>query len=173
MRGLFPAFAAAAAFTGVPAAAEVTSSSAIHFDITSRIVVPADPGRAYQAMGEIASWWDGAHSYSGNAAGMRLELRAGGCFCEALPDGGTIEHLRVVQARPGVMLRLVGGLGPLQEEAVAGTFSLAFRAVPEGTEIVSRYLVSGHVRGDTGAYAAPVDAVLRAQFERLRAHLAR
>ena len=128
---------------------------------------------AYAALGDVGAWWSGAHSYSGDAANMRIELWAGGCFCETLPDGGTVEHMRVIQALPGRVLRMSGGLGPLQEEAVAGTLTWTLRAVPGGTEIVSRYLVSGHVRGDTGAYAAPVDAVLREQFERLRIHLAR
>ncbi len=155
------------------ASAEITSSSAIHFDIESRVTVAATPARAYEALGDVGAWWDGAHSYSGDPANMRIDLWAGGCFCESLPDGGTVEHMRVIQALPGRVLRLSGGLGPLQEEAVTGTMTWTLRAVPEGTEIVSRYLVSGHVRGDTGAYAAPVDTVLRAQFERLRAHLAR
>ncbi len=155
------------------APAEVTSSSPIHFDIESRVTVAATPAEAYAALGDIGAWWDGAHSYSGDPANMRIDLWAGGCFCETLPDGGTVEHMRVIQALPGRVLRLSGGLGPLQEEAVVGTMTWTLRAVPDGTEIVSRYLVSGHVRGDTGAYAAPVDTVLREQFERLRAHLVR
>ena len=156
-----------------PAAAEVTSSSPIHFDIESRVVVAATPARAYEALGQPSLWWNGAHSYSGNAANLRLELWAGGCFCETLPDGGTVEHMHVVQILPGRVIRMTGGLGPLQAEALTGTLTWSLRAVPEGTEITSVYLVSGHVRGDTGSYAAPVDAVLREQLERLRQHLAR
>jgi uncharacterized protein YndB with AHSA1/START domain len=155
------------------AAAEVTSSSPIHFDIESRVIVAAPPARAYEALGQIGRWWNPAHSYSGNAANMRLEPWAGGCFCETLPDGGTVEHMHVVQALPGRAIRMTGGLGPLQAEALTGTLTWSLRAVPEGTEISSVYLVSGHVRGDTGSYAAPVDAVLREQLERLRLYLAR
>ncbi|HEV2817742.1 MAG TPA: SRPBCC domain-containing protein [Allosphingosinicella sp.] len=155
-----------------PAAAEVTSSSPIHFDIESRVTVAATPDRAWEALGRIGAWWDGEHSYSGDAANMRLELRAGGCFCETLPDGGTVEHMHVVQALPGRVLRMTGALGPLQSEALTGTLTWTLRAVPDGTEISSVYLVSGHVRGDVSSYAAPVDTVLRAQLERLRAHLA-
>lgn len=167
-----PATIAAGLMLATPATAEVTSSSPIHFDIESRITVAAPPARAYEALGQIGRWWDGAHSYSGDAANMRLELRAGGCFCESLPDGGTVEHMHVVQALPGRVIRMTGALGPLQSEALTGTLTWTLRAVPEGTEIISVYLVSGHVRGDTGAYAAPVDAVLRAQLERLRTYLA-
>ena len=164
--------AAGLMLAAAPAAADVTSTTPIHFDIESRVVVAATPAQAYEALGQIGDWWDGAHSYSGNAANMRLELRAGGCFCETLPDGGTVEHMHVVQALPGRVIRLTGALGPLQSEALTGTLTWTLRAVPEGTEIASVYLVSGHVRGDVGGYAAPVDAVLRAQLERLRLHLA-
>lgn len=167
------AFLAAGLLVAAPAAAEVTSSSPIHFDIESRVTVAATPARAYEAIGQIGAWWNGAHSYSGNAANMRLELWAGGCFCETLPDGGTVEHMHVVQVLPGRVIRMTGGLGPLQAEALTGTLTWSLRAVPEGTEISSVYLVSGHVRGDTGSYAAPVDAVLREQLERLRHYLAR
>ena len=168
----FPAMIAAGLAVAAPAAAEVTSSSPIHFDIESRVTVAAPPARAYEALGQLGMWWNGAHSYSGNAANMRLELWAGGCFCETLPDGGTVEHMHVVQALPGRVIRMTGALGPLQAEALTGTLTWSLRAVPEGTEITSVYLVSGHVRGDTGSYAAPVDAVLREQLERLRRHLA-
>jgi uncharacterized protein YndB with AHSA1/START domain len=168
-----PALFAAALLLAAPAAAEVTSSSPIHFDIESRVTVAATPARTYEALGQLGQWWDGEHSYSGNAANMRLELWAGGCFCETLPDGGTVEHMHVVQVLPGRVIRMTGALGPLQAEALTGTLTWSLRAVPGGTEISSVYLVSGHVRGDTGSYAAPVDAVLRAQLERLRLYLAR
>jgi uncharacterized protein YndB with AHSA1/START domain len=166
-----PASIAAGLLLAAPASAEVTSSSPIHFDIESRVTVAATPARTYEALGRIGAWWDPVHSYSHDAANMRLELWAGGCFCETLPDGGTIEHMHVVQVLPGRAIRMTGALGPLQAEALTGTLTWSLRAVPGGTEISSVYLVSGHVRGDTGSYAAPVDAVLRAQLERLRAYL--
>jgi uncharacterized protein YndB with AHSA1/START domain len=166
--------ALALAIVGSTAArAEVLSSSPIHFDIQSRVTVAAPPAEAYAALGEVGRWWEDSHTYSGAAANMRIDQWAGGCFCETLPDGGTVEHMRVIQALPGRVLRMSGGLGPLQEEALIGTLTWTLSAVPEGTEIVSRYLVSGHVRGDTGDLAPLVDQVLRAQFERLKAHLAR
>jgi uncharacterized protein YndB with AHSA1/START domain len=168
-----PPVALALTLFAAPASAEVTSSSAIHFDIESRVTVPASPARTFEALGQPGSWWNGEHSYSGSASNMRLELWAGGCFCETLPDGGTVEHMHVIQALPGRILRMSGGLGPLQSEALAGTLTWSLRAVEGGTEITSVYLVSGHVRGDIATYAAPVDAVLREQLDRLRAYLAR
>lgn len=164
--------ALAALAAAAPAGADVTSSSAIHFDIESHVVVPAPPARVYAAFREIDRWWNPEHTYSHNSANLRLEPWAGGCFCETLPDGGTVEHMHVVQALPGRVLRMTGALGPLQAEALAGVLTWTLRPVDGGTEIRSVYMVSGHVRGDVGAYAAPVDAVLREQLDRLRAYLA-
>jgi uncharacterized protein YndB with AHSA1/START domain len=153
------------------AAAQVISSSATHFRLESRVTVPATPAAVYAALGNVGSWWNLAHSYSGNAASLRLDPRAGGCFCEALPDGGSVEHGRILQARPGALLRLQTALGPLQGEAVTGVLTWTLRAAGTGTEIVQTYAVSGQVEGGVAALAAPVDGVMRDQLERLRAHL--
>jgi transcription termination factor Rho len=51
---------------------------------------------------------------------MSIDVRPGGCWCEGLPDGGFVEHMRVVHARPRQMLRMVGALGPLQKVSVNG-----------------------------------------------------
>jgi hypothetical protein len=101
-----------------------------------------------------------------------LALQAGGCFCEMLPqEGGSIEHMRVVYARPGAALRLQGGLGPLQAEAVTGTLSWTFKAVEGETEIVQNYAVAGHVRTGMEKLAVPVDRVMAEQLARLRDRL--
>ena len=163
--------ALAASLAPAAAAAEVVSSSATHFRLESRATVPVAPAAVYAALGNVGSWWNVAHSYSGNAASLRLDPRAGGCFCEAMPDGGSIEHGRVLQARPGAMLRLQAAFGPLQGEAVSGVLTWTLRAAGTGTEIVQTYAVSGHVEGGVAALAAPVDSVMRDQLEHLRAHL--
>ena len=160
-----------AAIAAAPAAAEVASKSATGFEVVSKIVVPVAPAEAYAALGRVGEWWSDAHTYSGKASNMKLALEAGGCFCETLEGGGTIEHLRVVQARPAIMLRLQGGLGPLQEEGVAGTFSWALKPVPGGTEISQTYVVGGNVRGGADRFAPIVDQVLDEQLQNLKRHL--
>lgn len=166
--------AAALAVAAAPAAAEVTSSSPHGFVSVNRAVVPVAPAAVYEALGRIGEWWDPAHSYSGRGDNLALELRAGGCFCETMDGGGTVEHLRVVHAAPGKMLRLQGGLGPLQAEAVAATLSWSLApAEGGGTAIVQTYVVGGHIRAGAEAFAGPVNAVLAGQLERLRAWLSR
>ncbi|MBX3561315.1 MAG: SRPBCC family protein [Sphingomonas sp.] len=166
----------AALALAAPAAGEVKSVSAAGFEVENRVTVPAPPAEAYAALARIGQWWPSDHSWSGAAANMTLDPRAGGCFCEALPgSGGSVEHGRVVFAQPGQMLRLNAALGPLQGEAVTGTLTFAFApAEGGGTEIVMNYLVGGLIRGPGPEGFAPiVDRVTALQLDGLRAHLTR
>lgn len=163
----------AAAAAASPAAAEVKSAAPAGFAVESRAVVAAAPAEAYAQIVRIDEWWDAAHSYSGNAANLSLQARPGGCFCERLADGGGVEHMRVVSARPGVELRLQGGLGPLQAEAVTGSLSWSLKPAGGGTEIVQRYVVGGYVEGGADRIAPAVDQVLAGQLLRLQQKLAR
>ncbi|QPQ54094.1 hypothetical protein IC614_06875 [Allosphingosinicella flava] len=79
-----------------PAAAEVKSASATHFEAESKSVVPADPATSYAMLIRIGEWWNPAHSYSGEAARLSVRAEPGGCFCESLPSGGFVEHGRVI-----------------------------------------------------------------------------
>lgn len=164
--------ALAAAFAS-PAPAEVKSASAGHLDIENKAFVGAAPADAYAALTRIGQWWNPAHTYSGKAENLSLDARAGGCFCERLTDGGSVEHMRVVQAVPGSMLRMTGGLGPLQASAAAGTLTWSIRQVEGGAEITQTYVVGGFVPGGADKLAAPVDRVLGEQLNRLRSNLAR
>ena len=155
----------------VAADAEVKSSSPIGFEIENRRTVAAPPAAAYAALGRIRAWWNKDHTYSRDAANLSLGLEAGDCFCERLADGGTIEHMRVVYARPGETLRLQGALGPLQAEAAVGTLTFAFKAGERGTEITQSYMVGGFIRGGADKFAPVVDKVLAEQLDGLVRHL--
>ncbi len=152
-----------ATFAAGPASAEVKASSDTGFELESKATVRVSPAQAYAALGRIGGWWNSSHTYSGKAANLSLELRAGGCFCERW-DGGTIEHGRVIYARPGEQLRVSAALGPLQAEAVTGILTWTLKPVPGGTEIVQRYVVGGYVSGGAGKYAGPVDQVMGQQL---------
>jgi len=151
-----------------PAAAEVKSATANGFEVATTVTVAAPPDRVYAALGEVARWWDPAHTFSRDAANLSLELRAGGCFCERLKDGGSVQHLQVVYAAPGVGLRLRGALGPLQTEGVDGTLSWTLKPVEGGTSLTQSYVIGGYVRGGTEQWAPKVDRVLDEQLRRLK-----
>lgn len=155
------------------AAAEVKSSSPSHFELESRIVVPAAPAEAFAMLARPDEWWSDAHTYSGDSANMTLEPRAGGCFCETTQGGGSIEHMRIVYAQPGKVLRAQGGLGPLQPEAVSATLTWTLKSADGGTEITQTYIVSGHVRSGMEALAPLVDQVMTEQLSGLQKRLGR
>lgn len=167
-----PATAALSAMLASAAGAEVKSVSPAHFEVESKVVAAGTPSQAYEMLGRVGEWWNKDHSYSGDAANLSLALKAGGCFCETLADGGTVEHLRIIFARPGRMLRAKGGLGPLQGEAVTGTLTWSLKAVEGGTEITQSYIVSGHLRGGMVEMAPAVDQMLAEQLSGLQKRLA-
>ncbi|MEZ5559817.1 MAG: SRPBCC domain-containing protein [Pseudomonadales bacterium] len=157
-----------------PAAGQVAAQAPEGFVVANELLLDGSPERVYQAItGEVASWWDGRHSWSGDAANFSMDPRAGGCFCERLPAGGSVEHMRVVFASPGHLLRLSGGLGPLQGMGVSGSMDFALAAAdrPDQTRLAFRYVVSGYPAGGLDGMAEPVDSVLSGQLQRLAAYL--
>jgi len=154
-----------------PARAEVVSSGPNAFEVRQQVTVQAAPRAVYDRIGRIGGWWNPEHSYSGKPENLSLELKAGGCFCETLANGGSVEHMRVVYADPDHGVRLQGALGPLQIQAVAGTLSWSFKPVAGGTEITQDYLVAGSLRDGGEALAKGVDMVLGDQLARLAAGL--
>ncbi len=164
MRFILPVLMLAAA----PAAADVKVSET-GFVVENKAVASAAPDAVWAALVTPARYWNPDHSYSGKAENFTLDAKAGGCFCEAVPNGGSVEHMRVVFVMPGSALRLVGGLGPLQSEGVAATLTWALKPVPTGTEITQTYVVGGHMRFDVPATAPLVGQVLNEQLTRLAA----
>ena len=152
-----------------PAAAEVKSASANAFVIEQRIATPLDPTSLYRRFTDIRRWWDKEHTYSGNSANLSLDLKAGGCFCERLPNGGGIEHMRVIYADPGKRLVMSGALGPLLYEAVTGIMDVQVKPNGQGSELVLTYKAAGFANGGADRLASLVDQVLGRQLALLKA----
>ncbi|MDZ7669766.1 MAG: SRPBCC domain-containing protein [Gammaproteobacteria bacterium] len=152
---------------------KVAAQDAAGFVISHEMTVAGTPKRVFVALtDEIARWWDPDHSYSGQADNLFLDARAGGCFCERLGNGGSVEHMRVVFASPGRLLRLTGGLGPLQGMGASGSMDFNLRAAGDAaTRLELRYIVSGFSPDGLGDIAGPVDAVLANQLARLTEYL--
>jgi uncharacterized protein YndB with AHSA1/START domain len=153
--------------TGI-ARAEVRETRENGFVIESVVTVDAPPASVYRDLIRVALWWDPAHTWSGSARNLKLDPRAGGCFCEKLPDGGSVQHGQVIFAQPGKQLRIDGALGPLQEMAVSGV--LTFNLAPDGsgTRITMTYRVAGALTMDSAKLAPLVDQVMGVQLGRLR-----
>ena len=80
--------------------------------------------------------------------------------------------MHVVYVAPGAALRMVGGLGPLQSEAVKGVLTVTFKPLGNGnTRILWEYAVGGYMRYETTKIATLVDKVVAEQLGRLGAKL--
>lgn len=150
------------------ASAASAQTAATGFTVHRDAMVKAPPARVYEALLGVAQWWNPAHTYTGSASNLSLDARPGGCFCERFPDGGGIEHLRVVYVSPGKVLRLLGGLGPLQSEGVSGSLTFQLSASPEGTKLEMNYIIGGYMDGGFERIKPIVDAVMGEQFTRLQ-----
>jgi hypothetical protein len=152
---------------GQRAAAEVVSVAGNGFELRETAHTAASPEKVYAAMLLPARWWSSEHTFSGNAANLILDARAGGCWCETLPKGGSVEHLRVVFVSPGKTLRLRGALGPFQGFAVDGVMTLSVKSVADGTDISLTYSLSGYIKDGFEDLSKGADHVLGEQVERL------
>jgi uncharacterized protein YndB with AHSA1/START domain len=134
------------------------------FDVAIDRKLNAPPAVVYDRLVHVEGWWASSHTYSGDAANLNLEARAGGCWCENWA-GGSVEHGRVLAAIPGKLLRVSGGFGPLQALPVGAvmTFTLTPADGGKATALSVHYRVAGPV----GELGPPVTAVLGEQVERL------
>ena len=162
--------AASLALAGA-AAAEVSARSGNGFRLTYEHPVTASAEAVLEAVGRPAAWWSDAHTWSGSASNISVDLRPGGCWCEALPGGG-VKHAEALLVWPERrMVVFDAPFGPLQSMGVDAvlTMTWADAAEGEGRTLKWTFVVNGPA---AGAMADPVDGVLAEQFARLVAHLA-
>jgi len=159
---------AALVLPGAPAVGEVLGADDTGFEIEHVRTLDAEPDASWNRLVRPADWWHSHHTWSGDAGNLTLAPRAGGCFCEAMPGGGSNEHLRVVHAAPGRLLRLDGRLGPLQALPLTGVMSFELAAGESGsTTVTLRYVVAGPPGSALQNWAPAVDGVLAQQVGRL------
>ena len=172
MRLLRAAWLVVLATLAAPAAAEVKDATAAGFTVENVRTVAVDPQTTWNALvGDIDRWWPKDHSWWGSASKLSIDPRSGGCFCE---DAGAqqAQHMQVSFVDPGKLLRMSGGLGPLQGMGLDGT--LEFRLAPEGegTRITLWYRVGGYAPDDLSKLAPVVDKVQAMQLAGLADFLA-
>ncbi|WP_028079338.1 SRPBCC family protein [Solimonas soli] len=156
------------------AGAEVKSVAVTGFAIEQTLTLKAAPDQVYDALVDVGRWWDGAHSYSGKADHLRIEPRAGGCFCERLDAGGSVLHATVVFAARPQLLRMSGAFGPLQSMGVSGAASWEIGAAGTGSTLKFSYAVGGYAGGTSFEQLAPmVDGMFAGQMARLKSYVER
>ncbi len=163
------AFTAALLCFATAAYAEVADMSSSGFLTKHEVTVNATPANAYKALvDEVGGWWNPAHTYSNDARNLSIDARPGGCFCEKLPNGGGVQHMSVVYASPGQVVRMMGALGPLQSSGLAGSMTWKFTPGPSVTKIEISYSVGGYLQGGFEKIAPAVDGVVGEQLGRLK-----
>lgn len=158
------------AFAPLSAGATVTSASPNGFVLEAEIIVAASPEQVWRALGRLPRWWSSAHTYSGDAARLSFDMRAGGCWCERWGGGQSVEHGRVVlvMENEGVRtLRINAALGPLQAMGVNGVLTYTVEPHAEGAKITMSYRVAGEAGLNLDQAAPLVDMVMMEQFGRL------
>lgn len=170
------ALAAATLALSSPAAAEVVQVTETGFTTRDSVVVKSTPFEAWQALIAPAKWWNKGHTWSGEAENLYISAQANGCFCELLPppEGapedirrGSALHMTVIMADPGKVLRMRGGLGPLQSEPADGVLTVTLSPTPGGTRIVWEYVVGGPMRYEIPMISKAVDGVMSEQLRGL------
>jgi uncharacterized protein YndB with AHSA1/START domain len=160
------------AMLAAPVHGEVIESTASGFSVRNAAAINGPPAKVYDALTDkVGGWWDPAHTFSHDARNLSLDAKPGGCFCERLADGGGVQHMSVVYAAPGKLLRLTGAIGPLQEAALAGTMTWTLSQTASGTTVELIYAVGGFRPGGFRDIPTVVDAVLRGQLARLKAFI--
>ena len=172
---IYYGFGAALLALSGPAIAEVKSVADNGFSVVHIADVDASPMVIWSRLISPKDYWNKTHSWSGSVDGFYLDPKAGGCFCENMLTtdakgkskvAGTVEHMRVIFADPGKVLRMQGALGPLQSEAVLGTMTVAIVPAKTGTgsTVSFSYVVGGFMRYKTPEISAAVDKVIGEQF---------
>lgn len=156
-----------------PVSAEVIKQDEGGFVTRNAVVVKAAPFEAWQALITPSKWWNPSHTWSADAENLYISAQAGGCFCELLPvskdapEGirrGSAHHMTVVLADPARVLRMRGGLGPLQSESADGVLTITLTPSDKGTVIVFEYVVGGYMRFGTAEIAKVVDGMMNQQL---------
>jgi hypothetical protein len=130
----------------LPAKSDVVDSAPNGFTVKVPLQIQAPPKDVYrQLIHNVGDWWSSAHTYSHDAHNLSIEEKPMGCFCEKLPNQGSVRHMEVVSLFPDKSIGMTGALGPLQSIAAAG------------------YLPAG-----MNTWAAPFNSVLTEQFTRLK-----
>ncbi|MBL6852718.1 MAG: SRPBCC domain-containing protein [Alphaproteobacteria bacterium] len=163
--------AVASALAGGAAHAAVASSATNGFSVVETVHIAAAPDKVWAELVAPSHWWNPAHTFSKSAANLTLDPRAGGCWCEKLPDGGSVQHMIVFRFMPNSQLVLRGPLGPLQGLGVDGAMTVVLKPGAGGTDLTVTYDVGGYLKDGLAGLAGPVDGVLGEQFNRLKSQM--
>jgi uncharacterized protein YndB with AHSA1/START domain len=148
---------------------DVVDSASNGFTIKITVQIQAPPKDVYrQLIHNVGDWWSADHTYSHDAHNLSIEEKPMGCFCEKLPNQGSVRHMEVVSIFPDKGIGMTGALGPLQSIASTGNMQVELSEMDGGTKVQVTYAVTGYLPAGMNTWAAPVNSVLTEQFTRLK-----
>lgn len=157
------AIAFALSVVAAPASAEVVQRTADSFTIRHSVALKMTAEDAPDALEHIDQWWSSAHTWSGDAKNLRLQLQPNACWCELMPGDDQIAHGQVVSVSDRQVV-LEAPLGPLRGRATSARLVISWPAANRGRTLTWTMTVRGP---GLGAVAAPVDGVMAEQFQRM------
>ena len=156
---------------GSPVGAAVIHAAPGGFELKQIVHISAPAARVYAALIQPAKWWNSDHTYSGSAANLSLDPRPGGCFCEALSNGGVVQHLVVVNIQPNETLELRGALGPFHARGVDGVLAFDLKPAGDGVDLIMTNDMGGYMSEGMEGWAPKADAMLSEQMSRLKRYI--
>ena len=150
---------------------EVVDANASGFQVKETVQIAAPAAKVWASLGEVGSWWNGEHSWSRDAKNLTLELKPGGCWCEALPGGGGARHMTVIFTQPAKTAIMDGTLGPLMFSGAAGHLVWRLEEKDGATKLTQSYYVGGYFPGGLDKLAPAVDGVLTEAMGRLKRYV--
>lgn len=154
------------------ARADVVSAAPGGVVVRTIVEVSAAPDAVYDSLtARVGEWWPATQTWSGNSSNLSIDARAGGCFCEKLSNGGTVQIMQVVWAERGTLLRLSGAPGRLQESAAIATQSWQLHKTATGTRIEMTFSAAGYLPGGFEKIAPAVDEAYVALVNRLARYI--
>ena len=135
--------------------AEVLLIAETGFIIENNIQVDANRESTWRAFTQqVGQWWPADHTWWGDSSGLSIDTFAGGCFCEK-NAGRSAEHMRISFVDPENLMRMTGGLGPLQGLGMYGALDWVFATNEQGTKVTMTYRVNG-INADGFEQLAPI-----------------
>lgn len=166
---LFALIAGSVAFSD--AQARIVDQAANGFTVENSEWVRADPDTAWKAfVNDVGKWWPADHSWWGDASKLSISEKAGGCFCE-INGAQQAWHMTVTFVDPGKLMRMTGGLGPLQGMGLDGALEWRFVEEKGGTRITLWYRAGGYTPDDLSKFVPVIDKVQGLQLGGLAGYL--
>ena len=143
------------------------------FIVTNTISSKVTPDEMWNALvNDVDLWWPKDHSWWGKQGKFSIEPLAGGCFCEVAGQRSSV-HMQISFVEPNKLLRMTGGLGPLQGMGMHGALDWVFETNEETTAITLTYRVSG-INPEGFEQLAPIVAKVQGiQLNALKAYVER